>query len=74
VGTLPLPEEEPLLAELPPEEEEVEEPLLFELLQPAALNATAAPSAVIARIALRIGACPFLDPHAAYPREAPPIC
>jgi hypothetical protein len=29
---------------------------------------------VIASIALRMGACPFLVPHVAYPREAPPIC
>lgn len=62
-----------LVVELPPP---VVEPLLLllELLHPAALNATAAPSAVIASIALRMGACPFLVPHVAYPREAPPIC
>src|ERR1700753_3990418 len=48
-----------LVVELPPPVVEVL-PLLFELLHPAALNATAAPSAVIASIALRMGACPFL--------------
>ena len=61
-----------LVVDPPPVVEE--EPLLLELLQPAALSATAAPSAVIARIALRIGSLPLSGPHVAYPREAPPIC